>query len=426
MRRLLLWFYLAAGLVVLVALGVTVQYIGPVPPRVVVMSTGTPGSAYEAFAQRYKTILARSGVELRLMPSGGAVENLRRLNDPQSGVSVGFAQGGLTSEAQSPDLVSLGTLFSEPLWFFYRGVKPGLRLQGLRGRKMAIGPEGSGTRALVLELLARNGIDQNVAQLLPLPAAEAAERLLRGEIDDAMMVAAWDSQAVQRLLAAPEVGLVGFPRADAYVELYPFLDKLVLRAGVANMATNRPSVDTNLLAPKASLIVRRDLHRAIQYLLLEAATEIHSGPGVFQRPSQFPAAEVEDLPLSEDAQHFYRSGRPFLQRYLPFWLAVFVGRLLVVLIPVVGVAYPLMRGVPALYGWGMRRRIFRLYGELKFIELELERRSPGQGAADLLAQLGHLEARANHLRVTVAFAHFLYNLRSHIALVRGRLQQHGV
>lgn len=423
LARPALWFYPAAGVLIVIVLVATIASLGPFPPRVVVMTTGTPGSAYDLFAQRYMEILSRSGVELRLMPSAGAVENLKRLNDPSSSVSVGLAQGGLTDEKHSPDLMSLGTLFYEPLWLFYRqGLHPGRRLEGLRGKKFSIGPEGSGSRALAVQFLALNGIDQNIATLLPLPAAEAADALLRGEIDAAAMVASWDTAGVRRALASSDVDTPGFPRADAYVALYPFLTKLVLPAGVGNMATNRPPSDINLLAPKASLIVRNDLHPAIQFLLLDAASEIHSAPGIFQKAGQFPAPEQVDLPLSKDAHQFYKSGQPFLQRYLPFWLAALTGRLLVLLIPVVGVAYPLLRVVPAAYGWSMRRRIFRLYGELKFIELELEA-NKGGGAQDLLARLSRLEERADHLRVPVAFAHFLYTLRVHMNLVRARLQQ---
>jgi hypothetical protein len=385
------------------------------------MTTGAPGGAYDEFGRRYKAAFARAGVELRLMPSAGAVENLARLNDVHSGVSVGFAQGGLTSEKLSPDLVSLGTVGYEPIWFFYRDVRPGRRLEGLRGRKMSIGPEGSGSRAIALELLALNGIGPEAAELLPLTAAESGERLLRGELSAAIMAASWNTPIVRQLLAAPRVEVASFPRADAYVALYPFLTKLVLPAGVGNMAADRPPTGVNLFAPKTSLIVRGDVHPAIQNLLLDAAADIHSGPGIFQKSGQFPALEQVDLPLSREAHQFYKSGRPFLQRYLPFWLAVLAGQLLVLLIPVVGIAYPLLRLVPAVFGWSMRRRVFRLYGELKFIGLELEM-EPGRDTAELIRRLDRLEARANHMRVPVTFAHLLYALRLHIELVRARLQ----
>jgi len=417
-----LWLYGIAGSLILLAIVATVTWLGPLPPKVVVMSTGAPGSDFDVYARQYQAILKRSGIELRLLPSSGSVDNLRRLNDPHSGVSVAFVQGGLTSEARSPDLESLGAVFYEPFWFFVGREISGTRLQDLIGKKLSIGPEGSGTRVLAEQFLALNGIDANRMQLLPLTDAEAGNALLHGEIDAAAMVAAWDTDVVNHLLASSDVNLVGAPRADAYVARYPYLTKLIVPMGVGNLAANRPATDVNLVAPEASLIVRKDLHPAIHYLLLEAATEIHSGGGLFRRPGQFPAAEPVDLPVSKDARQFYKSGPPFLQRYLPFGLAVLASRLLVLLVPVIGIAYPLLRTAPAIYGWSMRRRIFRLYGQLKFIEIELEAPS-GSATEDLLAQLQRLEERADHLQVPFAFAHFLYHLRNHIALVRARIQQ---
>ena len=412
------WFYASAGVLVLSALAATVIWLGPLPPRVVVMSTGTPGSDYDLQGRRYQMILKRSGVDLRLMPSAGGVENLRRINDPRSEVSVSFAQGGLTSDTQSPGLQSLGTMFYEPFWFFSR-VPVGPHLEALRGKKVAIGREGGGARVLSLQFLALNRIDQTSAELLPLSAAEASKALLRGDIDAATMVSSWDGQGIRELLGSSDVNVVGAERADAYIALYPYLSKLVLPAGVGNMATNRPPTDVNLIAVKASLIIRRDLHPALQYLLLKAATEIHAAPELFQRAGQFPAAERGDLPLSDEARQFYKNGPPFLQRYLPFWLAVLVNRLLLLLIPVIGIAYPLLSFAPALYGWSVMRRIFRIYGELKFIEAELES-GGGTAGRNIQARLERLEYSANHLRVPVSYAQFLYHLRVHIELVRNR------
>jgi TRAP-type uncharacterized transport system substrate-binding protein len=421
-RRYVVIASVVAAVLLVAAIAVTVSMFNPTPPRTVVMTTGSAGSAYSEVAERYREILARDGVELRLLPSAGAVENLNRLSDPRSGVSVGFVQGGITNAQKSPELVSLGTVFYEPLWFFYRGVQIDRGLSGFRGKRMSIGPEGSGARALTLELLARNGIDQAFAELLPFPPEVASEKLLSGEIQAAMLTS-WESPVVRRLVAATDVDLVSFPRTDAYVALYPFLNKLVLPSGVGDLATNRPPRDVILIAPKASLVVRRDLHPAIQYLLLDAASEIHGGPGIFNKAGQFPAAEATDLPLSNSARQYYKSGRPFLQRYLPFWLGVLVGQLLVLAIPVVGVLYPMLRLAPALYGWGMRRRIFRLYGQLKFLELELDQRRPEQDVTDLVGKLDRLEARANHLRMPAAFAHLLYTLRMHVNLVRARVEK---
>lgn len=423
-QRHIRWYYLTAVLLIVIASIATITYLGPSLPSVVVMTTGAPGGDFDEFGQRYKEIFERAGVELLLLPSAGSLENLRRLNDPNSGVSVGFIQGGLTSEKLSPELVSLGALCYEPIWCFYRGVDPGPRLDGLRGRKVSIGPEGSGSRDVITKLLTIDGIHPEMMDLLAMPAAESGEHLLRGEISAAIMVVSWDAPIVRKLLADPDIEIMNFNRADALVALCPFLNKLVLPAGVGNMALNRPPVDINMLAPKASLVVRRDLNTSFKYLLLEAASQIHSGPGVFQKSGQFPAAERIDLPLSTEAQQYYKSGPPFLQRYLPFQLAELAGRLLVLLIPLIGIAYPLLRLMPGLYGVGMRQRIFKLYGEVKSIEIEMEK-DPSKNPAELLARLDRLESRAIHMWMPANFAHLIYRLRRDIALVRLRLQQRG-
>jgi len=418
------WLYAIAGALILAAIIGTVAWLGPLPPRVVLMSTGTAGSDYDLYARQYQAIFKRAGVQLRLIPSAGPIDNLKRLNDPHADVMVAFVQGGLTSEAQSPNLESLGTVFYEPFWFFLRSGVELHRPDDLRGKTVAIGPEGSATRHLADLFLTLNGVAENQLHLVPLDAAEAAAALLKGEIDAATMAATWDTEAVRQLLGSSEVNLFGSPRADAYVALYPYLTKLVVPAGVGNLATNRPAADVNLVASEASLIVRKDLHPAIKYLLLEAATAVHSEGGMFRRRGEFPAPERVDLPIARDARQYFRSGPPFLQRYLPYGWAVLVSRILVLLIPVVGVAYPLLRTAPALYGWNMRRRIFRLYGELKLIEIELEARG-GQASDELRSRLDRLEERANHLYIPPAFAQFLYHLRNHIGLVRERFQRTG-
>ena len=414
----------AAVVLVVIALAATLLVIiGPAPARTVTMATGAEGSAQQKFGERYRALLAAHGVELRLVTTGGSVDNLQRLNDPSSGVSVAFVQAGLTAPADAPDLLSLGTVFYEPVWVLFNGAPPS-HAQGLfQGKRLSIGPEGSGTRKLGLELMVAVGV--NLAGVDPhhLPDQDVAAAFRDGELDAAVIVAPWESTVVQQLLASEDINALSFPRADAQVALRPFLYKVILPEGVADLARNKPPRDLLLVAPKTSLVVRKDLHPALQYLLLDAAFRVHSTPGVFQKAGQFPAAEPMDLPLSDEARQYYLTGPPFLQRYLPFWLAVLVGRLLVILIPVIAVIFPLVRLLPAAYGWAVRRRVFTLYGELKFIEAEMEARTSDADATDLLERLQRLENRANHLRVPTAFTHFLYTLRVHINLVRSRLLQ---
>jgi TRAP-type uncharacterized transport system substrate-binding protein len=406
-----------------VAFAVLLTMLSPTPPRTVMMATGAQGSAYAEFGERYRALLARHGVRLKLVSTNGAVDNVRMLGDASSGVSVAFVQGGIVDAEQAPELLSLGTVFYEPVWLFIRGDLARASAGMLKGRRVSIGPEGSGTRKLASELIAALGVDVTSTEMLDLTSQDAGAALLRGEIDMAVMVAPWEYAVVRQLLASEFINAMSFPRADAHIALRPYLNKLVVPQGVADLARNRPPADLLLVAPKSSLVVRSDLHPAIQYLLLEAASQLHSKPGIFQKAGQFPAAEPIDLPLSDQAQRYYQTGPPFLQRYLPFWMAVFVARLLLLLIPILGVAYPMVRLLQAIYGWGMRRRIFNLYGELKFLEADIEARPPGAPVEDLRAALEKLEFRANHLRVPVAFAHMLYTLRDHIGLVRERLGQ---
>jgi TRAP-type uncharacterized transport system substrate-binding protein len=416
------WVWLLALGAILALLVALVLAAGPLPPRTITITTGPPGSDYALMGTQYARVLKHSGVNVRLLASAGSGENLTRLNDPRSGVQVGFAQGGLTDEAHSPDLESLGTIAYEPFWFFMRQDLPGNTLaEALSGRKIAIGPAGSGSQALATKFLEMYSVEPGTLQLSALNAQDAAAAIEHGDIDAAAMIASWNSESLQRLLHNPKIRLAGFTRADAYVALLPYLNKLVLPAGVISLADNLPPADVNLLAPKASLIIRGELHPAIQYLLLEAAAEVNSAPNIFQRPGQFPAAEAVDLPLATDARQFYKSGPPFLQRNLPFWLAVFAARFLLLLIPAVGILYPLLRLAPAAYGWSMRRRIFRLYGELKFIESSAED-APDAAVVAALRRLRNLEERASHMRVPSGFSHFLYQLQAHIALVAGRLE----
>lgn len=410
-------------LVSIPALWATVKFLGPLPPRIVVMTTGPKDGPYEAFATQYQKILAREGIELRLLTSKGAVENLERLRDPHSDVSVGFALGGTTNEEESPGLVSLGTVFYEPLWIFYRGPHPSHRPGGFKDWRVSIEPPGSGTRRVMQEVLAMNEITEGTVKLLGLTPEEAAEQLLQGKIDAAAMMAPWESPLVQRLLASEQVNLFSFRRAEAAAALRPFLHRLVVPEGLGSLSKNRPPTDVVLMGPKTSLVVRQDLHHAIQVLLLEAATEVHGRPGLFRELGDFPAPESVDLPLSPDARNFYTSGPPFLQRYLPFWMAIFVARTLVLLLEFLAVIYPLTRAAPKLYDWQMRRRIDLVYRELRVLEADLAARPPAQPVKDLIKQLDTLESRATALWVPLAYSDRYYVLRQHVQLVRDRLER---
>jgi TRAP transporter TAXI family solute receptor len=419
-RRFLVLGAAIAGLVLVAGvLGVT-TFLYPILPRNVVMATGVEGTGYADFGERYRQIMARQGVRLKVLATSGTLENLAMLRSGRSGVNVALVQNGLTDPQQSPELASLGTIAYVPLWIFYRGAQGSREdLRHLRGIRLSVGPIGSSMRQLALELLARNGVDASNTDLLPFTPAEAAAHLAAGDIDAAMMLADPEASAIKQLLVASDVHILSLTHADAYGALYPFLTTVVMPAGYADLAHDRPPADVRLIAVKMSLLVRRDLQPAVQYLLLEAATQIHGRPGVFQKVGEFPAAEGTDLPLSADARQFYKTGVPFLQRYLPLWLAVLVEHLAITLLPLVALGYPLLRMLPAAYDWSVRRRIATLYGELKLLELSVENHRRERPAA--LSEIERLEHRVAHLRVPSSFAHLVYALRQDINLVHERL-----
>jgi TRAP transporter TAXI family solute receptor len=390
----------------------------PLPSRSFVMASGAAGTAYETFGERYQAILARDGVTLELRPSAGAAEDLELLQDPRSGVMAAFLLGGTVPPGAEQDLVSLGATFYEPMWLFWRSDQPMGSIAKLKGRRISIGVPGSGSHEVARQLLRLNDIAPGDLELLELDPLESAGRLESGDLDAVFMTAAWQSPVVQRLLLAPGVRLEGFPRADAYVARYPFLTLLKLPMGVADLAANIPPGDVTLVAFKATLVARRDLHPALQYLLIHAALETHGRAGIFHRAGEFPSAEELDLPLSDEARHFYRSGPSFLQRHLPFWMAEILQRTLLVMIPLFGLLYPLWSGLPRLYHWEMQHRINRAYGELRRIEYELLQAPPGSEREAILHRLASVEQRVQEMRIPNAFAAMGYTLRMHIRMLR--------
>ena len=415
------WPYFSPAAILAILLAAGVYIVATLPPRTIVMATGPEGGANYGLGGRYRQILAKSGIDLKLLPTSGSLENLRLLSDPKSGVSVGLLQDGVAEGAETSGVEALGTVGYEPLWLFRRSGVGGT-LGALAGKRVSIGPEGSGARSFALDVLKRTKTEGTIGELLGFPPQVAAEKLIAGNIDAAFIVTGWDSPAVQWLINASGVELTSFDRADALVTLYPFLTKVTLPRGIFDLANDRPPADIQLLASKSILAVRADLHSALQYLLLTAATEIHSRSGIFQKAEQFPIAESVDLPLSADAARFHKSGRPFLQEQLPFWFAVLIGKALLVLVPLVAVAYPIFRFLPVLYDWMMRSKIDHLYGEMRSVENTMEDQSHDLDAPAMMARIDQLEQRAIHLPLPTSYDSSLYTVRMHIGLLRSHLK----
>lgn len=397
------------------------NYIDPAPPRHIEISSGAEEGAFQVYAERYKAILARDGVALKIRPSNGSPQNLQRLTDPRSGVDIGFLQGGFTTPEDAPGLRSLGSMYYVPLWIFMRVPADGVvlsRLSQLRGMRIAAGVEGGGTYNLATRLLRPAGVNERNASLLPLSGRDAANALLEKRVDAAMFLTTLDAPHVQQLLAMPDIRLMNLDQADAYVRNFPFLHKLVLPRGSFDLENNLPAEDVQLLAPTATLVAREGVHPALVSLLLKAATEVHGGASLLQKEHEFPGDRDVDLPISPEAARYYKSGPPFLQKYLPFWLATLLDRMFVVLLPMLAILIPLTKLAPLMYSWRIRSRVYHWYGELKFLEGQLRDLPDAAAMPALLERLDWIEDRVNRIRLPLAFSNHVYFLREHIELVR--------
>ena len=404
--------YGPAALAVIVAFVIAFQFIKPAPPDRVVMATGGTDGAYHAFAQRYAVFLAREGITLELRPSAGSIENLGLLRRGE--VSLAMVQGGVGEDSPESPLVSLGSLYYEPLWLFHREGVPFEHLGDLAGRRLAIGPEGSGTRALVGRLLRDNGVDESA--WVGLGGQAAVDALIGGELDAAFFVISAESDLIGRLLRHPEIRLADFVRAEAYSRRYRFLNSLELPQGVVDLAADIPDRTVRLLAPTANLVADPDLHPAVIDLLLQAASEVHRDGGWFEGQDEFPMPGLLAFPLSKEAARYYKNGPPLLQRYLPFWAASLIDRLKVMLLPLIVLLLPLIKVMPPIYTWRMRARVYRWYDELEQAEEQLA--SGERDVAWVSRELTRIETEVQQVKVPLSFTDQLYHLRQHIDLVR--------
>ncbi|MCW7540025.1 C4-dicarboxylate ABC transporter substrate-binding protein [Aquabacterium sp. A7-Y] len=427
----------AAPFIVLTALLMAAAYwvLDPTPPKRLVMATGTEQGAYEVMGRRYRELLAPYGITVELRPSGGSADNLAWLQQADKDIDIAFVQGGTwrrppgDEEAPDPGLVSLGSLFYEPVWLFYREdsakrllKRPRLQsLTELKGWRFNAGSPGSGVQALADELMELNGLDRDTLKLSHLSNTPAVVELLEGRSDAMLFVSAPDSPLIQMLLQTPGIRLFNFSQSHAYARKLRHLSAVTLPRGVVDLGRDLPGEDVQLIAPTATLVAREGLHPALVQLMMQAAGRIHGEAGWFARAGEFPNAVNTDLPVAPEAQRYLRNGAPWLQRYLPFWVSNVIDRMWVALLSIVAVLIPLSRLVPPLYEFRVRSRVFRWYARLREVEESLER--PEVDTRELLAQLDDVEARASQISVPLSYADELYALRQHIDLVRGKLRQ---
>jgi len=439
---------LSGGPLVLLAVGLLVLaywWLNPNPPQRVRLATGPAQSAYAEFGQRYAKALAANGITVELLPSDGSQANLQLLRDGKA--DLAFVQGG-SDEASAQDaaeLTSLGSLFVEPVWLFYREaaarrVLRHARLHGaprvhspppapgeatltaltqLKGLRVNVGTPGSGVPSLMAKLLEINRLEPGAIRLSQEGPTPATVAFLDGKLDALVFASAPESLMVQMLLQTPGVKLMDFAQSEAYARRLTFLTPVVLPGGVVDLAGNVPPQDARLIAPTTELLARDDTHPALLQLFAQAAQGLHGGAGWFNRMREFPNLAHSAYPVAKEAERTYKGGTPLLQRYLPFWLANLVERMWLALGLIIAIVLPLSRIVPPLYEFRIRSRVFRWYGRLRELEGRME---AGEDTPQALTEaLDELERQVEKVIVPLSYADELYALRNHIQLVRGKL-----
>ena len=407
-----------------IGLIVALQFVGTPPPDRIVMATGAEGGAYRLYGERFAARLAEVGIEVELRATAGAVENLALLENDDT-VDVGFVQGGLAESNPTEGVVALGSLYFEPLWVFAsEGANIG-SISDLVGKHLAVGAVGSGTRAVVMQLLDLSGLGSETAHFLDTEPGDLAAGLARGTIDVAFVVGAPDSELVSDLVHTRGIELLSLERADAYVRYSPYFSKITLPQGVLDLGNNLPAADISTVAVTAMLAAKEDLHPALNDLLLVSAQEVFGQHSLLADAGQFPTERYADVPLSSEARRFYKYGPPFLMRYLPFWAATLVDRLWVVLLPFVGLALPLVKVLPPAYRWRIRRRLLRRYAELDAIDPFGNPVKDDDDRARRLEKIKTLDEVSAGEIVPRSYMDDVYKLRRDIDLVRRRIEMAG-
>lgn len=418
------WELTKLGLVamVVIALGFLLasRFVSPAPPHTISFASGQPGGAYSLFAEQYREELAKNEIHLEILHTQGSVENLELLT--RGAADLAMVQSGVANLSQKKQLLSLGSVFLEPLWVFLPRDSPVQLLSELAGLRLEIGPDGSGTRALAKQILALNNIEKRDAIWLSSESAEAAVAITRGQADALFLVGSVDSPGIRTLVERSDVRLLDIKRSEAYTRLDRSLSQVVLPEGAIDLEKNTPAQNMRLVSTAAELVVGLDFHPALVDLLLQAATRVHGDGDLFAEPGTFPSERWVDLPINSDAARYFKFGPPFLQRYMPFWAATQVDRLKVMLIPLIALLLPLIRIFPPTYRWRVRSRIYRWYRELRLAETmpagplrkaELEER---------LAEVDRIEAEVTKVETPTSYAEELYSLRLHVDFVRRQIE----
>lgn len=397
-----------------------VFFVRSAPPTELTMISGPEGSIFYSIAEKYQKALAKNGIKLNILKSTGSIENLKKIYvKGQEDIDLALVQSGSEEEGKKyRRLVSLGGISHQPLFFFYRGNKVE-RLALMKGKTLAIGAEGTGARKLSLKLLKLNGIEEKGPHLVTMEGEAVSDALISKKIDGAFIMGEDASvNVLKKLLNSEDIHLMNFKNANAYLRKVDILHKLELPEGVLNFEKNIPSENVTLIGPMVELIATKNLHPALSDMVLDAATEIHGTAGIFKKRDEFPTPEENKIKLSDDAERFYKSGKSFLYRYFPFWLASLLNRILVSFLPMLIILVPAVRAVPAVFRWIGHLRIRRRYRALLRLEQRYMHESDPEKLKDLYAQFEKIEEDVKRMKVKAIFAEQFYSLRSHIDYVR--------
>jgi len=397
-------------------------YFMPTPPSTVITATSQRGGGYEYMGQRYRDRLARVGVSLQLLHTGGSVENIKLLEDDKSGVKIGFAQGGISNSQQAPNVMSLGRVSYQPFWIFYRGNEHLTRMQQFTNRHIAIGAEGSGTQVAATEIFGLSGITPQTAKFSPLGGAAAVRALKDGSVDAAFLAYSPNAPIIQTLMRDPDIHLMSMPQTEALTKIFPHLVQLRLPQRVIDFAANIPDTDVTLIGTTNAVLVRKDLHPQIVLVLAQALTEEHRRPGLFERAGEFPTQIDSEFDISDVPVDFYKNGHSFLHGLLPFWLITHVKRLLAVSIAAAAIFFPIFSYAPKLYTWLVRARLRLLYRRLRAIEASLQRDITVEQQSALESDLDAVDRAASTLGVPMRHSELFFSLKVHIDSVRTRLR----
>jgi TRAP transporter TAXI family solute receptor len=415
------WKIITAIVALVAIASAALIYFIPSPPSRVVMATAFKGASFEYYGRQYQEIFARSHVELELRETAGAVENLKLLQDPNANVQIAFVTGGLSDSKHTPGVLSLGTVYDQPFWIFYPAKEQIDRLSQLKGKRIAVGPEGSATRHMAEQVLGKGGVNPQTAAFLPFAGSAAEKALKDGQVDAVWIIGVPDATAVQSFLRDRNVRPMSFQMSEAFTRIFPDLTRMTLPQGTVDIERVIPANDVQLIGTKSKVLIRSDLHPEIVQLLLQTMKEVHGGPDLFHRSGEYPNALDAEYTVAPTAIDFYKNGPSFMQRHLPLWLSIHVQRGIAVIVTSVAIGLPLLHFLPQGYNWMTRRRLFHWYAELRALEASFEATTGQRDLSAKQMELERIEEEISRINFPLTFSDQVYNLRSHIDFVRRKI-----